>query len=109
MFTWDDRSLIGIGIPGRIGRLQVGMNAYAEGDDGAQVNTDRKDFTMYGNIEPCLEVKNKWLRGLLFEYGAWFCNSISARWTTVVTACAFGITPGQRPTDAIRHRRQLRR
>ena len=29
---------IGIGIPGRIGRFQVGMNAYGEGGDGTQLN-----------------------------------------------------------------------
>jgi hypothetical protein len=73
--TWDDRSLSGIGIPGRISRFQVGMNAYAEGGDGAQVNTDRKDFHAYLSVEPMSELKNKWLRGFLFEYGAWFCNS----------------------------------
>jgi hypothetical protein len=73
--TWDDRSLSSIGIPGRISRFQVGMNSYAEGDDGAQVNTDRKDFHVYGNIEPFSQLKNKWIRGFLFEYGAWFCNS----------------------------------
>jgi hypothetical protein len=73
-FTYDDRSLSGIGIPGRISRLQFGMNSYGEGDDGAQVNTDRKDFHAYMSIEPMSQLKNKWLRGFLFEYGAWFCN-----------------------------------
>jgi len=73
--TWDDKSLSSVGIPGRIRRFQVGMNAYGEGDDGAQVNTDRKDFHIYGNIEPFSQIKNKWISGLLFEYGAWFCNS----------------------------------
>jgi hypothetical protein len=51
------------------------MNAYGEGGDGTQLNTDRKDFHVYGNIQPMSQVKNKWLSGLLFEYGAWFCNS----------------------------------
>lgn len=73
--TWDDRSLSSIGIPGRISRFQVGMNAYGEGGDGNQVNTDRKDFHAYLSVEPMSELKNKWLRGFLFEYGAWFCNS----------------------------------
>jgi hypothetical protein len=72
--TWEDKSLSSVGIPGRIRRFQVGMNAYAEGDDGAQVNTDRKDFHIYGNIEPFSQIKNKWISGFLFEYGAWFCN-----------------------------------
>ena len=73
--TWDDRSLRSIGIPGRISRLQVGMNAYGEGGDGTQINTDRKDFHTYLSVEPMSELKNKWVRGFLFEYGAWFCNS----------------------------------
>jgi hypothetical protein len=73
-FTWDDRSLAGIGIPGRISRFQTGMNAYGEGGDGAQINTDRKDFHTYLSVEPFSALKNKWIRGFLFEYGAWFCN-----------------------------------
>ena len=72
--TWDDKSLSSIGIPGRIARFQVGMNAYGEGGEGTQLNTDRKDFHGYGNIQPFSQVKNKWISGLLFEYGAWFCN-----------------------------------
>jgi hypothetical protein len=71
---WDDRSLSSIGIPGRISRLQLGMNAYADGGDGSQVNTDRKDFAAYMSVEPFQQLKNKWIRGLLFEYGAWWCN-----------------------------------
>ena len=72
--TWDDRSLSGIGIPGRISRFQVGMNGYAEGGDGNQVNTDRKDFHAYMSVQPFSQLKSKWMRGMLFEYGAWFCN-----------------------------------
>jgi len=71
---WDDRSLSAIGIPGRIGRFQVGMNSYAEGGDGLALNTDRKDFAAYLSIMPMSQVKNKWLSGFTFEYGAWFCN-----------------------------------
>jgi hypothetical protein len=72
--TWDDRSLSSIGIPGRIGRFQVGMASYGEGDDGLASFTDRKDFNTYISLQPMSELKNKWLRGLTFEYGAWFCN-----------------------------------
>ncbi|HEX9788227.1 MAG TPA: hypothetical protein VGB09_09375, partial [Candidatus Binatia bacterium] len=50
------------------------MNAYAEGGDGNQVNTDRKDFHAYLSVQPFSQLKNKWVRGMLFEYGAWFCN-----------------------------------
>ena len=74
-FTWDNRSLSSVGIPGRISRFQVGMNSYAEGDNGAQVRTDRKDFHAYLSVEPFQQIKNKWISGFLFEYGAWFCNS----------------------------------
>jgi hypothetical protein len=73
-FTWDDRSLSGIGIPGRISRFQLGSAAYAEGDAGSQVNTDRKDFNAYLSVQPFSQLKNKWLRGMLFEYAGWFCN-----------------------------------
>lgn len=71
---WDDRSLSGIGIPGRIGRFQLGMSNIAEGDDGLQSFTDRKDFNAYLSVQPFSQLKNKWIRGLTFEYGSWFCN-----------------------------------
>jgi hypothetical protein len=72
--TWDDRSLSGIGIPGRLRRFQVGMASVGEGDDGLSSFTDRKDFTVYMGVQPFSEVKNKWINGFTFEYGAWFCN-----------------------------------
>ena len=72
--NWDDRSLSSIGIPGRIGRFQIAMASIAEGDDGVQSFTDRKDFNVYGNIQPFSLVKNKWISGLTFEFGTWFCN-----------------------------------
>ena len=50
------------------------MAAFGDGGDGSQVNTDRKDFNAYLSVEPFSQVKNKWLSGFLFEYGAWFCN-----------------------------------
>jgi hypothetical protein len=74
-FIWDNRSLASIGIPGRISRFQVGMASFAEVGNGGQVNTDRKDFNAYLSVEPLSQLKNKWIRGLLFEYGAWFCNA----------------------------------
>jgi hypothetical protein len=74
VLNWDDRSLSGIGIPGRIGKFQIGMSAIGEGDDGTQSNTDRKDFNVYLSLQPFSEIKNKWLSGLTFEYGSWFCN-----------------------------------
>ncbi|HEV8721795.1 MAG TPA: hypothetical protein VGW77_14285 [Candidatus Binatia bacterium] len=74
VLNWDDRSLSSIGIPGRIGKFQLGMSSIAEGDDGLASFTDRKDFNTYLSIQPFSQVKNKWLSGLTFEYGAWFCN-----------------------------------
>ena len=72
VFNWDDRSLSSIGIPGRLRRFQMSMAAIAEGDDGLQSFTDRKDFNVYGSIQPFSQVKNKWISGLTFEYGSWF-------------------------------------
>jgi len=73
--TWDDRSLSGIGIPGRISRFQFGMANVSEGDDGLSSFTDRKDFTTYLGVDPFSQLKNKWIRGLRLEFGAWFCNN----------------------------------
>ncbi len=73
--NWDDRSLSSIGIPGRIGRFQLSMGSIGEGDDGLSSFTDRKDFNVYGSIQPFSQVKNKWISGLTFEYGSWFCNA----------------------------------
>ena len=74
VLNWDDRSLAGIGIPGRIGKFQVGMSSIGEGDDGLASFTDRKDFNTYISIQPMSQIKNKWLSGLTFEFGTWFCN-----------------------------------
>ena len=86
VFNWDDRSLSSIGIPGRIGRFQFAMASINEGDDNLSSFTDRKDFNLYANIFPFSQVKNKWLQGLMFEMGAWFCN-VDQR-TTVDNGCA---------------------
>ncbi len=75
VLNWDDRSLSSVGIPGRIGKFQLGMSSVAEGDDGTQSSTDRKDFNTYLSVQPFSQVKNMWVSGLTFEYGAWFCNS----------------------------------
>jgi len=74
VFNWDDRSLSGIGIPGRIGRYQFAVGSINEGDDNLSSNTDRKDFNTYISIFPFSELKNKWIQGFMFEFGAWFCN-----------------------------------
>jgi hypothetical protein len=73
---WDDRSLSGIGIPGRISRFSMAMASISEGDDGLSSFKDAgSNFDGYIGINPFSQLKNKWLRGLLLEYGAWFCNN----------------------------------
>jgi len=74
VLNWDDRSLSDIGIPGRIGKFQVGMSSIGEGDDGLSSFKDKKSFNVYLSVQPLSEVKNKWINGLTFEYGSWFCN-----------------------------------
>ena len=74
VLNWDDRSLSGIGIPGRIGKFQVGMSSIGEGDDGLASFKDKKSFNAYISVQPFSQVKNKWISGLTFEYGSWFCN-----------------------------------
>src|SRR5262249_1040100 len=74
VFNWDDRSLSGLGIPVRIGRYQFAVASIAEGDDNLSSNTDRKDFNTYISVFPFSQLKNKWIQGFMFEFGAWFCN-----------------------------------
>jgi hypothetical protein len=88
--NWDDRSLSSIGIPGRIGRFQISMASIAEGDDGLSSFTDRKDFNIYLSVQPFSQVKSKWISGLTFEFGSWFCNNdgrspLNAAGTTIGT------------------------
>ena len=82
VMNWDDRSLSGIGIPGRIGRYQFAMASVSEGDDNLSSFTDRKDFTTYVSVFPFSQLKNKWLQGFMFEFGSWFCN-VDQRQTAV--------------------------
>jgi hypothetical protein len=74
VLNWDDKSLDGIGIPGRINRFQLAYAIAGKGSDNTQINTDRKDFSTFLGITPMADVKNKWLNGLQFEFGAWFCQ-----------------------------------
>src|SRR5512147_3022719 len=73
VLNWDDRSLGGIGIPGRIGKFQIGMSSVGEGDDGlSSFKQGAKNWNLYGSIQPFSQIKNKWLSGLTFEAGNWF-------------------------------------
>jgi len=71
--TWDDRSLSSIGIPGRITRFQFARATINEGDDGHSSFKDRGGYGAYVGMQPFSELKNKWIRGFMFETGAWFC------------------------------------
>src|SRR5690349_23062404 len=75
VLNWDDRSLGGIGIPGRIGKFQIGASSVGEGDDGlSSFKQGFKNWNVYGNIQPFSQIKNKWISGLTFEGGVWMCN-----------------------------------
>jgi hypothetical protein len=82
VFNWDDRSLSRIGIPGRIGRYEFAMASVNEGDDNLSSFKDKKSFVQYISLFPFSELKNKWIQGFMFEFGAWFCN-IDQRQTAV--------------------------
>ena len=70
VFNWDDRSLSGIGIPGRIGRAQFTIATIRAGDENPSSFTDRKNFNLYANI-PVLGIEeqvaqvscSRWARG----------------------------------------------
>jgi hypothetical protein len=68
--NWDDRQ---IG-PGRITRFQLAYASVNEGDDNLSSFKDRKSWNTFIGYEPFSQLKDKWIRGLRFELGAWFCN-----------------------------------
>ena len=78
VFNWDDRSLSGIGIPGRISRFQLAYAIPGKGSDNTFMFTDRRDLVAFFGIDPFSQVKNKWLSGLKFEMG-WFYCAVDAR------------------------------
>jgi hypothetical protein len=73
--NWDDRSLSGIGIPGRITRAQIAYSVPGKGADNTQINSNYKDYTVFIGTEPFSQVKNKWISGLRFELGNWWCHT----------------------------------
>jgi len=80
---WDDRSLSAIGIPGRISRMSFAMASISEGDDGLSSFKDAgQNFDGYFGINPFSQLKNKWLSGLLLEFGWWACNNKGYRGNT---------------------------
>ena len=73
-FNWDDKPLDGIGIPGRIRRINFVMATIGQGDDGASSNRDTgHNFDVYMQVQPFSQLKSKWIQGLSLEVGAWFC------------------------------------
>jgi hypothetical protein len=68
--NWDDRA---IG-PGRITRFQLAYASINEGDDNLSSFKDKKSWGTFIGYEPFTRLKEKWIRGLRFELGAWFCN-----------------------------------
>jgi hypothetical protein len=67
--NWDDKSF-GIG---RMTRFNVVYATIGEGDDGLQSFRQQRSISAYINVEPFAGLKNKWIRGLGLEMGAWFC------------------------------------
>ena len=73
--NWNDKPLGAIGIPGKINTINLVMAAIGEAGDGDSAFRDAGgNFLAYINFEPFSELKNKWLEGLAFEMGAWFCK-----------------------------------
>jgi hypothetical protein len=70
---WDDLPLSQIGIPGRA-RMNFATATIGEGDDGLSSGKDRRSYSVYLQLEPFTQLKNKWLSGLGMSWGAWFCN-----------------------------------
>jgi hypothetical protein len=68
--NWDDRQ---VG-PGRITRFQIAYASINSGDDNLSQFSDKKSWNTFIGYQPFSQLKNKWIRGLQFELGAWFCN-----------------------------------
>ena len=72
--NWQDKDLSPIGIPGRIPLFNIVYGSIGEGDDGLQSFRMHTSQSVYLNVEPFAQVKNKWIQGLGLEMGAWFCT-----------------------------------
>jgi hypothetical protein len=73
--TWSDIGLEPIAIPGRIREFQMVTGGIGEGDDGLSSFRDAgHSFSFHLEVEPFAQVKSKWLQGIGFEIGGWFCN-----------------------------------
>jgi hypothetical protein len=73
--NWDDKPLDWMGVPGRIRRINLVMATISEGDDGLSSFQDAgRNFAAFIQVEPFAQLKSKWLEGLGFSMGGWFCN-----------------------------------
>jgi hypothetical protein len=74
-FNWDDKPLGSIGIPGKINRINFAVAGVSETGDGRSTNIDAgHNMLAYISVAPFSELKNKWLEGFEWEFGAWFCK-----------------------------------
>jgi hypothetical protein len=74
-FNWDDKPLGAIGIPGKLTRLNLVMAGIADSGDGLSTFRDAGgNMLAYISIDPFSELKSKWLEGLSWEMGVWFCK-----------------------------------
>ena len=71
VLNWDDKPIGGMG---RITRFQLAYAIAGKGSDNVQINTDHKDGSIFLGIEPFSQIKNKWISGLRFEMGSWWCH-----------------------------------
>src|SRR5215467_8459719 len=90
-FNWQDKSLSGIGIPGRIPLANVVYATIGEGDDGLQSFRMPRSVSAYINVEPLSQLKNKWLQGIGLEFGQWWCPN-SANINTLSNIVSSGCT-----------------
>ena len=73
--TWSDVGMDWMGVPGRIREFQMVTGSIGEGDDGLSSFRDAgHSFSFHLEVEPFAQVKSKWLQGIGFEVGGWFCN-----------------------------------
>jgi hypothetical protein len=87
--NWDDIDVAGVGRA----QFNVGMAAFGEAADGVARNSDRKDFAVFGRIDPFSQTKNKWIEGIRLEYSGWFCNE-DPRSVAAVNGSTGGNTSG---------------
>ncbi len=71
---WRNLPLKGLGIPGRIGLFNITRGNLEPGDGDGRF-TDKSNYTVALYVDPFRNLKkNKWLKGIEWSIGAWFCN-----------------------------------